>query len=196
VVYWSIREINELGEEGSCISKRVPLIRYSIVFNLSQTNLYNPDADIGLTILDCEDIVNRMPHKPIIKHNISRCYYSIDEDYISLPQISDFDIPSEFYSSLFHELIHWTGHPNRLNRFKMNDMQSEYSFEELIAEIGSAYLCAQAGISAKVLSNQSSYIDHWLKHLRNDKDIFIKAAQAAQKANMYILNHSIASSCD
>lgn len=98
--------------------------------------------------------------KPVIKHNIRGCYYSPTEDYISIPPIRDFDSKEEYYSALFHEIIHWTGHPSRLNREASGRYGSEdYAYEELVAELGAAYLCAMCGISGNTLSNHASYID-------------------------------------
>jgi antirestriction protein ArdC len=125
--------------------------------------------------------------KPVVRHNISRCYYAPAEDYISLPGIEDFDLPEEYYSSLFHELIHWTGHPRRLNRFQSIDESDSYSFEELVAEIGSAYLCGLACVSPKILDNQAAYINGWLHKLSDDKDFFIKAAMKSQEAVNFII---------
>jgi antirestriction protein ArdC len=134
-----------------------------------------------------------MKHKPLIKNNISRCYYSPIEDYISLPRISDFSKPEEYYSSLFHELIHWTGHGKRVNRQSLTEFDDEnYSYEELVAEIGSCYLCALSGISPKVVENQTAYIQGWLKLGKENENIFPQAAKDAQRAVGYILSEDIA----
>ena len=172
VVYWSINNVSISEEE----IKQIPFIRYSYVFNLSQTSLF-ADASNELKIVSCEELLNQLSLKPTIKHNISRCYYSEDEDYISIPMINDFDSKEEYYSALFHELVHWTAHPSRLNRQK-----DDYAFEELIAEIGSSYICGLCGLNASTLENQVSYIDNWLKTLKSDSSYLIQASQKAQKA--------------
>jgi antirestriction protein ArdC len=171
IVYWSINDVALKDEEV----RRIPFIRYSHVFNLSQTNLFHDKTD-GYKIVSCEELLSRLNTQPVIKHNISKCYYSPLGDYISLPLITDFDSNEEYYSALFHEIIHWTGHQSRLNR---ND---DYAFEELIAEIGCSYICGLCGLSEASLNNQVSYIDHWLTKLKSNPDYIILASQKAQKA--------------
>lgn len=189
IVYWKIQDLPvESSPPGSeSVSRRVPLIRYSHVFNLSQTSLYRPNTEPS-RIISCEDIIRKVNPLPVIKHNIRACYYIPREDYISIPVITDFDSPGEYYSSLFHELIHWTGHTSRLARLTGTKENTDHSFEELIAEIGSAYLCALSGISSKVLENQTSYINSWINTLEENKHLFVDAAKAAQKAVEYVLN--------
>ena len=92
---------------------------------------------------------------------------------------------------MFHELIHSTGHPKRLNRFKENEKSAfaadSYSLEELVAEIGAAMLCQHAGIVEKTIRNSTAYIQSWLKHLQNNKMMIFTAAGRAQKAVDYVL---------
>jgi len=176
IVYWSIKEI--LDEEENL--RQVPIIRYSYVFNLSQTTLYE-DKTTSLKINTCEEIIRKA--SPVIKHNISQCYYNPKEDIISLPTIENFESKEEYYASLFHELIHWTGHQSRLNRKK-----TDYAYEELIAEIGAAYLCGITQISNQTLANQSAYIEGWIKRIKNEPKVLLKAAAEAHKAVNYILN--------
>lgn len=176
IVYWSIKDIPLNDDEF----RRVPLIRYSYVFNLSQTNLFT-DKTNAIKIVSCEHLISKLKIQPIIKHNISRCYYSPVEDYISLPMITDFDSAGEYYSSLFHELIHWSGHSSRLNR------QLDTATEELVAEIGSSYLCGLCGIDNSVIDNQASYIQAWTKSADNPQLVFVKAAALASQAVNYII---------
>jgi antirestriction protein ArdC len=171
VIYWSIKEYPLKDEEP----KTVPIIKYSYVFNLAQTNLFR-ENDSSHDIMECEELISKLSVKPTIKNNISRSYYSPAEDYISLPMINDFDSPDEYYSTLFHELIHWTAHPSRLDR------KEEYAFEELIAEMGSAYICGLCGLTVKTFDNQVSYIHGWLNKLDSNPSYIIQASQKAQKA--------------
>lgn len=187
VIYWKIRElIDNAKDEARDKIRLVPFTCHSYVFNLSETSLYK-GSDFVNEITTCEDIMEGMTLKPVVRHNISKCYYAPEEDYISLPKIEDFDSPEEYYSSFFHELIHWTGHPGRLNRFQNIDESDSYSFEELVAEIGSAYLCGLACVSPKILDNQAGYINSWLHKLNDDKNFFIKASMKSQEAVNYIL---------
>lgn len=171
VIFWSLKEIIDSEED----SKLVPLLRYSHVFNLAQTDLYK-DGKISIKRIECEDLLASLKIQPVIKNNISRSYYSPAEDYISLPCIKDFNNPDEYYSTIFHELIHWTAHPSRLGR------KEDRAMEELIAEIGSSYLSALCSLSQSSFHNQVSYIDGWLKNLGSEPQYLIQAAQKAQKA--------------
>ena len=97
-----------------------------------------------------------------------------------------------YYSALFHEMVHSTGHETRLNRFDSKTYNrpfasNEYSKEELIAELGNAYLCAEAGIDNTELENNAAYIQAWLKALKNDKKLLFSASSQAMKATEYIL---------
>jgi len=186
ILYWDIKELSK-EVDGEVETKKIPFMKWSYIFNLAQTTLYEDTSDENL-IVECEDLIRRIEPKPVIRHNTMRCYYTPDEDYISLPKISDFDNDGEYYSALFHELIHWTGHPKRLNRFTsaMPDKQ-EYSFEELVAEIGSAYLCAMCGISPKVIDNQAAYLQGWMNLAFEEENLFVKATLKAQEAVNYLI---------
>jgi len=189
VVYWDLRDFvdDEKPDSDKCV-KKVPITRCSYVFNLSQTTL-SPDIE-NPNIIACEDIIAGMKDQPQIKNNIRGCFYKPGEDYISIPTIDSFDSPEEYYSSMFHELVHWTGHPKRLNRFSSNFGDHLYSSEELVAELGSAYLCGLCGIALNVLENQAAYINSWLSLLSNDSNFLINAAVQAQRAVNYLLGVS------
>ena len=183
VIYWSIKEFID-KEEGQM--KKVPLLRISYVFNLSQTTLYKGDAPKPL-ILSCEEIISCMIDSPEIIYGMGKCAYNPQADKIMLPHIGDFDSPEEYYSTLLHELIHSTGHPKRLNRFTGKRTGESYSREELIAEIGSSYLCALGGISNSVIENQAAYIQGWLKAIDEAPDALISASAEAARAVNYIM---------
>lgn len=181
VIYWSIKDYSSVDQESNEVKiKTYPLIRFSYVFNLIQTSLFT-EAEAP-KIEECESIIEKLKEKPVIKQNPSRCYYSPQEDYISLPRINDFDSKEEYYSSLFHELIHWTGHPSRLNRTSGRFGTKEYAYEELIAEIGSAYLCSLCGISNKIIDNQTSYIQGWISLIKSEPRIIMEASKKAGRA--------------
>ena len=109
IVFWKMLEPK--ADESGTLDKQdsTPYIQYSYVFNVSQTSLYKPETEERKN-LDCEKVIAGMLNKPVIKNNHSRCCYYPTSDYISLPKIYDFNSPEEYYSTLFHELIHWTGH--------------------------------------------------------------------------------------
>lgn len=132
------------------------------------------------------------PNPPGIDHNGGdRAYYRWDADSIHLPPVKSFDSAEEYYSTKLHEMVHSTGHPKRLNRRDLHTLapfgSPVYSREELVAEFGAAYLCAEAGI-ANTLDNSAAYIKGWAKALRDDKRLVVTAASAAQKAADYILS--------
>jgi antirestriction protein ArdC len=133
-----------------------------------------------------------MPLLPEIKYGGNKAYYSPSLDYVQLSHQHTFDTIESFYGTLFHELSHSTGHSNRLGRKGVTETSyfgsHEYSKEELVAEMGAAFLCGHAGIENTTIENSVSYLAGWLKALKNDKTLLIHAAAQAQKAADYILN--------
>jgi antirestriction protein ArdC len=189
VIYWDIKELAKETDSKIEINK-VPLIRYTYVYNLSQTTLYNTNEDYDPEIISADEILNNMPEKPVIKHNINRCYYDMLEDYISLPVRTEFLSNGHYLSALFHELVHWTGNIKRLNRFTDRTGKEGEALEELVAELGAAYLSGLTGVFPGILDDQVSYIASWLKALQDDRLFLIKAATQAQKAVRYILGEN------
>ncbi|MBV6419391.1 MAG: DNA primase TraC [Ignavibacteriaceae bacterium] len=191
VVFWKLEDTLDAGGKDDISNqvKQVPLLRYSYVFNINQTSI-SVGSDDAAKIIPAEKIIESIEDKPVIKHNFRRCYYSVQQDIISIPVIDEFDKPEEYYSSLFHELIHWTGHPSRLRR-DLSAMDDAYAFEELIAEIGSSFLGALAGISPSILDNQAAYINGWLNLISDNKQILVRASIEARKAVDYLLSESV-----
>lgn len=136
VIYWDIKELPDSYDESEL--KRVPFIKRSIVFNLSQTSLFAGEVNNSPQITKCEELLESMNERPEIRYNTMRAYYSPAGDYISLPPITAFDTEEEYWSTLWHELIHWTGHSSRLDR-KFSKDEENYAYEELVAEIGSSF---------------------------------------------------------
>ena len=114
--------------------------------------------------------------------------------YVNMPKPETFRSAEEYYSLPYHELTHSTGHSSRLNRKGItvhNGFGSlDYGKEELVAEMGAAFLCGCTGIENRVIDNSAAYVAGWLKAIKEDKKIVITAAAAAQKAADYILNKS------
>ena len=173
----------------------VPIIKFYNIFNLEQTIGVeaeyipeDPEPNSEFTPLaEAELIVSRYADRPPVVYCGDQAYYSLRDDRIQIPRPEMYPVREEFYSTLFHELIHSTGHPKRLNRESLKDTEEDaYSKEELVAEMGAAFLCDQARISAKTLENSGAYIQGWLSRLRNDKSLVIRAAAAAQKAADYV----------
>ena len=175
---------------------RVP--KFYVVFNIDQTegieftkveSLFQNNAD---ELEACEQIIDNMPHRPQIRNAGDRAYYSSVTDRVTMPLLALFHSKEEYYSTLFHELAHSTGHETRLNRKELKEHDGfggeNYSKEELIAELTAAFLCAISGIEQKTLTNSTAYIQGWLKALNNDKTLILKAASQAQAASDFILN--------
>ena len=123
----------------------------------------------------------------------AEAFYSPVRDYIQVPMLEQYEQANEYYSTLFHEITHSTGHSTRLNRgldAKLASFGSkDYSREELVAELGSAMCCARLGIDTpETVKNSASYIKGWLKALKNDKSLLVSASSYAEKATRYIFN--------
>lgn len=150
--------------------------------------------DINITdieippIIEAETIIKKYKNKPKISHYGSQPRYIPSKDLIELPRRDSFIDSDSYYSTLFHELGHSTGHPNRLKRelkgYSLDNVN--YAKEELIAELTSAFLCQESGITKKI-DNQSAYIQSWLKILKNNTGMIISAASKAEKATNHIL---------
>src|SRR5262244_623226 len=138
-----------------------------------------------------EQIVASMPQRPEIRHEEARAYDRPAADTVNMPARSLFPRVEHYYSILFHELTHSTGHASRLDRATLRDLlafgDTNYSKEELCAEMGAAYLCGVAGIVNETVTNSAAYIQGWLNKLRNDKKLLVQAAAQAQKAADFIL---------
>jgi antirestriction protein ArdC len=148
-----------------------------------------PDDD---PIEAAERIIAGMPNPPEIQRAGSKALYSSITDRVTLPPRELFISAEEEVATRLHEYSHASGSPKRLNRKSITEAapfgSPTYSFEELVAEMSAAYLCAEAGISPAVLENQAAYIQGWLAKLRGDKRMVVAAAAQAQKAADYILN--------
>jgi antirestriction protein ArdC len=121
----------------------------------------------------------------------SGAFYTPATDEITMPRFEQFNNPIGFYSTLFHETVHWTSNPGRLNRTINFDRNSpEYAFEELIAEIGSAFALGSMGIDAPLREDHAPYVAGWLKSLKDNPDALKQAIAGAQQAVDYLMNIS------
>lgn len=124
----------------------------------------------------------------IINEGGGRAYYRPSTDSIQLPPFADFTTTGGFLATMAHELIHWTGAAHRLDRVKGDRFGDKaYAFEELVAEIGAAFVCARLGVAGDHFENHAAYVASWLKALRDDKRLIFKAAGQAQAAANMIL---------
>ena len=127
-----------------------------------------------------------------MKHGGDRAFYSITSDYVQVPEIGYFTSNEAYYSTVFHELGHSTGHKTRLAREGVTEGHvfgdEIYSEEELVAEFTATFLCSETGILPSVVTNSTAYIKGWLKALKDDPKILVRASSRAQKAAEYIIN--------
>jgi antirestriction protein ArdC len=196
VVFWKTSK-NGDNLEGK-EQKAVPLLRYYKVFNVEQCrdlpeNIVEPVVQKEHDpILECEAILKGMPEYPPVQYKEQKAFYHIVEDYINMPKKKSFKTSEAYYSTLFHELVHSTGSEKRLKRPSITEMaefgSEPYSIEELVAEIGAAYLCSFTGILAAEMKDSAAYIKGWLGKLRDDKRFIIRASGYSQRAVDYILN--------
>jgi len=201
VVFWKQLDIKDKDNPDKTV--QIPFLRYYNVFNVDQCENIDPaklpdDAtddtpDLKFEPIDaCENIVKHFIHRPEITHAEQRAYYSPRRDYVNMPRPEFFVNEQEYYSVLFHELTHSTGHENRLGRFDKDAKWAafgspDYSKEELVAEMGAAFLCGFCDIVNKTIENSAAYIQNWLKALRNDRKLVVQAAAQAQKSTDYIM---------
>lgn len=168
-------------EAGYCV------IRGYTVFNATQTNLparlFEPPAVEFNAIPGCEQFIANTG--ATITHGGDAAFYMPSHDLIRMPHKASFDAPCHYYATAFHELTHWTGSSKRLDRnLKGRFGNPEYAFEELVAEIGAAYLCADYRVQGEL--RHAGYIGNWLKAMREDDKAIFKAAALAQKAADYL----------
>lgn len=188
--------VDKKDEDGEKTGDKFPLLRYYKVWSISQLEEAEeiiaslPQAEEFEPVERAEEIVQGMPNAPRLQVGGSRAVYNWALDVVTTPIKEVFDSRDEYYSTLFHELAHATGHKSRLNRDIPDTFgDDKYSLEELVAEFTSAFLCAESGINNTV-KNSTAYIQHWLKVLKNDRQMLLTGASLAQKASDYILGIS------
>jgi antirestriction protein ArdC len=193
VVFWKLDEYeNRNTETGESEIRKSLLLRYYTVFNLEQCEGIEPPEQPATfnPIEQCETILERMPNPPRFEPDV-QARYRPSTDTIGMPSRSAFTSPAEYYSTLFHELTHSTGHPSRVGRegiMSHNPFGSDpYSKEEVVAEMGAAMLCSVAGIESETLSNSAAYLQTWINRLKSDSRLIVSAASHAQKAADYVL---------
>jgi antirestriction protein ArdC len=199
VIYWNIGEEREYRtRDGETRVSKPFLLRYSSVFNLSQTEGIDlPASALQETrtnnpIEDCERIVAGMPNRPALEQS-DKAWYAPARDVVGMPSIGLFRCSEDYYSTFFHELTHATGHKSRVGRDGFESVQSfgseSYSKEELVAECGAAMLCGVTGIENRTLENSAAYLKTWIERLKSDSRLIVAAASGAQKAADYVLGH-------
>lgn len=206
VCFWKIQPIEEEQEDGTKITRQIPLLRYYNVFHISQVDGVEPLPEEELNDIEPIEKAENVLHDYWTKENITvkhmagnRAYYSPTLDMICLPLFEQFSDSSEYYSTAFHESIHSTMKENRCNRAEDRKGKlvafgsADYSREELVAEIGSATILNIIGIETKgSFTNSSAYIQNWLSVLRNNVKFIVSASSKAEKAVKYIMGEQLA----
>ncbi len=197
VVFWKL--LDKEAKDGSI--DRIPFLRYYTVFNLKQTEgidegkipsteAYDHDFD---PIEQAEKLIECWSDCPEIRLNQSHAFYSPSGDYIGMPNPRTFYRDEQYYAVLYHEAVHGSGHISRTGRHEKlpnhKFASQDYSLEELVAEMGAAYLCYMTGIQNATIDNSASYIKSWISKFKEDKKMLLTASSMAQKAVDYILDH-------
>lgn len=188
----------ERRKEGKTTIEKKWVLRFYKVFNIEQCTdiptafLPKDQGAANVPILECASVIDNMPNPPTIVHKGMIAYYDVEKDKIGMPKPAVFESSDFYYATLYHELVHSTGYKLRLNRKEVMEKPKfgspAYALEELTGEIGSCFLYSYTGIAPKLIPNTAAYIASWLKALRDDKSLILKAASRAQKAVDYILN--------
>lgn len=191
IVFWKWLEKEDNGE-----IEKIPFLKYYRVFEIN-TQVEGLQSKRAAKTFDhdpieaAEKVYKGYINGPRFTFEQKGAWYKPSLDLINVNPIKDFTKAEEFYSTLFHEMIHSTGHTSRLNRDGITGTvkfgSQDYSKEELVAEFGASMLCGVAGIENRTIENSTAYIQSWLKQLKNDKTLLVKASSQAQKAADYIL---------
>lgn len=190
VVYADTFTKTETDDAGKEYEQNIPFMKGYTVFNVEEieglpAHFYataepvNPDIE---RIESAERFFSATG--ATVRHGGDRAYYAIGPDYVQMPPFETFRDAESYYATLAHELTHWTRHPSRLDRdFGRKRFGDEgYAREELVAELGSAFLSADLGLTPETREDHAAYIGSWLEVLRNDKRFIFQAARFAQAA--------------
>jgi len=191
VVFWKPMKVKDKESDEE---RKIPFLRLYHVFNAAQCvglkNLPPANDSAFLQTLPAELVAN-MPQRPVIKHGMALASYSPVTDVVNMPDYAHFDSDDHYHATLFHELVHATGHEQRLNRSGITESKGygsePYGKEELVAELGSAFLCGHAGIVDRTINSSAAYLEGWLKQLQQDRTLIVHAAAQAQRAVDFIL---------
>jgi antirestriction protein ArdC len=195
VVYADRFTKTETGEQGEDVEREIPFMKGYTVFNVEQieglpAELTAPPAPIddGRAIELIEEAEAFIGNTgATIRHGGSRAFYAPATDHIQMPPPQAFRDAESYTAIKGHELLHWTGSSTRLAReYGKRFGDKAYAFEELVAELGAAFLCADLGIAPEPREDHACYLAHWLKVLKDDKRAIFTAASHAQKAADYL----------
>jgi len=190
-VFWKMMEVED--ENNPDRKKSIPFLRYYSVFEVNtqaegiESKRAKQEERKNNPIVEAERIIAGMPCRPRIT-NGKEALYRPGTDVVEIPAMDSFISSEAYYGTLFHELAHSTGHESRLNRPIKNRFGTDpYAKEELVAEIGAAFLAAVARLENPfTIENSGAYIQSWIRRFRDDSRLIVTAASQAQKAADYI----------
>jgi len=189
IVFFKPLTIQEQNAAGEVQDKEIRMLRTYCVFNADQVDglpeRFRP-APIELVGGLERDQASEAALRSCgaeIREGGDKAFYSPGQDVVVMPEFDRFATVGGFLATLAHELCHWTGHPSREDRALRNSFGSkDYAFEELVAEIGAAFVGSRLGIVGDHIDNHAAYLASWLKALKNDKRMIFRAASLAQAA--------------
>ncbi len=197
ILFYQPLKVEEKNDAGELEEKTIPMLKTHAVFNLSQVDGLESLQKIEHgTALRSEPEICKEAETILAKSGAklsfdggAMAFYNVNTDSIHMPEKSNFKDQLGYYGTMLHELVHWTGAENRLDRNLATKGTTHYAQEELIAELGSSFLCAHVGL--KHTTQHASYIESWLKVLREDKAAIFKAASQARVASEFLIqaNH-------
>jgi antirestriction protein ArdC len=203
VVYANRIVRTEAGENGQDIERQIPFLKAYTVFNVEQVE--GLPSHFHAVAAPQLDAVQRIAHADAffaatgaeIRHGGSQAYYALQPDYVQTPPFECFADPEAYYATLAHECTHWTRHPTRLDRdFGRKRWGDDgYAREELVAELGAAFLCADLGLELTPRADHASYIASWLEVLKDDRRFIFTAAAHAQRATDFLHGRQRQASC-
>lgn len=184
---FAVRDRNATPDaDGNVAERMIPLLRSFTVFNVAQIDGL-PAAPDAAPLERPAGVADSMLGLATVQHGGDRAFYAPGPDFIRLPQMAQFASVPEYYATGLHELTHWTGHASRCAReYGKRFGDSAYAREELVAEMGAAFLCARAGVDGRL--QHAEYLAHWIKVLREDKRAIVIAASHAQRAADFVLS--------
>jgi antirestriction protein ArdC len=194
VVYADRIARTEIGEDGQENERDIYFMKGYVVFNVAQIDGLPPHYyAMAPSTLDPATRIEAADRffaatSADIRHGGTQAYYAPESDYIQMPPFESFRDAESYCATLAHEMTHWTKHPTRLDRnFGRKRFGDDgYAREELVAEIGAAFLCCDLGITPQPREDHAAYVGHWLRVLKDDKRAIIQAAAHAQRAVDYL----------
>lgn len=191
LIRWVPKKCNDHGENEQCTQCGRMLPVAFTVFNSAQVDGWDGTVQNEENRIDDIEAYLNSVGATITNVAGSGAFYRRDVDTITLPTFESFESAEAYYATLAHELVHWTGHKDRLNRtFGDKFGDDKYAAEELVAELGSAMLCATLGISDAPRPEHAQYLKHWVSILKNDYKLLWTAASNARQAVEFITSNA------